>query len=214
MATIKVIDVINQAAYMLTDEGSVRWTKLKLLDWFNEAQRALVARRPDSLAVNEEFSCAVGVKQRIPDIGIRLLEVTRNANGKSITQVSKSLLDSHVPDWAAETPSANIQHYVFDPRDPKTFYVYPPATVDADIEIIYSKSPATVAIANFDTDQTMIEVDDVWANALQEYMLHRAWTKDSESTGNMDRASQHLQNFRFMIGEITEADAAITPGRK
>lgn len=214
MATIKVVDIIDQTAYMLTDVGAARWTKQKLLDWFNEAQRALVSRRPDSLAVNEVFECVAGVKQRIPDIGIRLIDVVRNTNGKSVTPVSKALLDSHVIDWAAETASTNIQHYIFDARDPKTFYVYPPATIDSELEIIYSKSPDVVEIENFETDDQLIEVDDVWANAMQEYMLHRAWTKDAENVGNMQRATAHLQNFRLAIGDITQADTAITPDEK
>jgi len=214
MATIKVVEVINQASYMLTDVAAARWSKQKLLDWFNEAQRALVSRRPDSLAVNEVFECVAGVKQRIPSIGIRLIDVVRNTNGKTITQVSKALLDSHVPDWAAETPSANAMHFIFDARDPKTFYLYPAATVDTEVEIVFSKSPATVVISNFDTDTQVIEVDDIWANALQEYMLHRAWTKDSENGGNMQRSREHLNNFRMAIGDTTEADMAITPDEK
>ena len=228
MGTVKVTEVVGQAAYMLTDEGNVRWTKQKLLTWFNEAQRALVSRRPDTLAVNESFKCAAGVKQQIPDIGVQLIDIERNTNGKNITQVEKRLLDNHVPDWAAEDQSVTAQHFMFDPRYPKIFYLSPPAKEEieaagetpavpgTELEIVYTKCPDTVAITDeqWNADNTTIEVDDVWANALQEYILHRAWAKDSESAGNQARSNGHFQTFRMMIGDITEADAAITADEK
>ena len=211
MSVIKVVDVIDQAAYMLTDEGSVRWTKPTLLKWFNEAQRAVVLRRPDSLAINESFACIAGPKQVLPAIGIRLIDVVRVVGGAAITNVSRSLIDSHIRDWYSLPESAAIEHYVYDERDPKTFYVYPPAVVGTLIEIIYSKSPDEIVIADFDTDTQVIAVDDVFANALQEYILYKAWTKDAEHAGNLTRASNHFNQFRVAIGEKTQADAMMAP---
>ena len=211
MSVVKVVDVINQAAYMLTDPGAVRWTKPTLLKWFNEAQRAVVLRRPDSLAINETFSCVDGAKQVLPAIGIRLIDVVRVVGGSAITNVDRTLIDSHIRDWYSLTPSAALEHYIYDERDPKTFYVYPPATAGTDIEIIYSKSPDEVVIANFDTDTQVISVDDVFANALQEYILYKAWTKDAEHAGNQNRANSHFNQFRVAIGEKTQADAMMAP---
>ncbi len=210
MGTIKVESLIDDAAFMLTDEGNTRWSKDALLGWFNQGQRALVSRRPDTLPVNAEFTCAAGVKQAIPDTGVRLMNVVRNIGGRGISKVEKQFLDYHVPDWYNADQSDRVQHFVFDERDPKTFYVYPPAEDELKLEIVYSKSPAAAAIA--DIASTNIEVDDVWANAILEYMLHRAWSKDAEDAGNLARSREHLQNFRIAIGEITEADAATSPG--
>ena len=147
MAVIKVVDVLDQAAYMLTDESAVRWPKPTLLKWFNEAQRAVVLRRPDSLAVNEPFVCAAGARQVLPAAGIRLIDIVRVIGGSGVTKVDKSQLDAHVRDWYTHTETAAIEHFVYDERDPKNFYLYPPALAATSIEIIYSKSPDVVAIS-------------------------------------------------------------------
>ena len=211
MAVIKVVDVLDQAAYMLTDESAVRWPKETLLEWFNEAQRAVVLRRPDSLAVNEPFSCAAGAKQILPAVGIRLIDIIRVIGGSGITKVDKSQLDAHVRDWYTHAETAALEHFVYDERDPKTFYLYPPAIATTSIEIVYSKSPDVIVIADFVNDTQVISVDDVFANALQEYILYKAWMKDAEHAGNQDRANGHFNQFRVAIGEKTQADAMMAP---
>ena len=211
MPVIKVVDVINQTAYMLTDESAVRWPKPTLLGWFNEAQRAVVLRRPDSLAVNEPFSCQGGSRQDMPAEGIRLIDIVRVIGGSGITKVDKSQLDAHIRDWYTQAESADIEHFVYDERDPKRFYLYPPAAVGTTIEIIYSKSPDVVSIADFNTDTQVISVDDVFANALQEYILYKAWMKDAEHAGNSNRANGHFNQFMVAIGDKTRADTAMAP---
>lgn len=211
MSTIKVVDVLAQATYMLTDAGAVRWPNDNLLTWFNEAQLALVARRPDSLATNESFVCVAGAKQTLPATALRLIDIIRTVGGSAITKVARTLLDSHIRDWYTRPESAVIEHYVYDDRDPKHFYLYPPALVSTPIEIIYSTAPAAVVIANFATDTQVIDVDDTFANALQEYILYKAWMKDAEHAGNVNRASLHYQQFLQAIGDITQADTAMAP---
>ena len=55
MSTVKVVDIIDRAVVVLNDTTNVRWTKSELLLWFNDAQRAVVNRRPDANSVNEDY---------------------------------------------------------------------------------------------------------------------------------------------------------------
>ncbi|MCA9340014.1 MAG: hypothetical protein KDA17_03840 [Candidatus Saccharibacteria bacterium] len=211
MPSIKVVSVISVVADMLTDEWNVRWPKKTLLRWFNEAQRALVARRPDALVVNEPFGCASGPKQALPAKRIRLADVYRNIGGSAITRIDRSVIDAHMRDWYSHPESAAIQHFVYDERDPKHFYVYPPAEDGAEVELAYTISPDEVEISDFTADSQTIAVDDVYANALQEYMLYKAWMKDADFAGNSARAQSHFNQFRLAIGDITQADTIMVP---
>ena len=71
--------------------------------------------------------------------------------------------------------------------------------------ISYLSIPPTVA-----ADEN-ISIDPVYANALEEYIVYKAWMKDAEHAGNMNRANAHYQQFLKAIGDITQADTAMAP---
>ena len=123
------------------------------------------------------------------------------------------ILDETLPNWHETTAGTNkIEHYIYDPADPKHFYVYPKAVSGThSLEIVYSSAPSEISISNFDTDTTTISLDDVYANCILDYMLYRAYQKDSEYAGNAERSMMHYQSFSNALGVKTQADGAITP---
>lgn len=215
MATIKVVDVLDRASIILQDSSTnVRYPKAELLKFFNNAQKEVVLHRPDANMVNEDFDCVVGSKQSLPAAGLRLVDVVRNKDGRAITQIDRRVLDQTLPDWHEVVAGTNkIEHFIYDSSDPKNFYVYPKATADFDLEIVYSAAPADIAISeeDFGTDTTVISVDDVYANAILDYVLYRSYQKDSEYAGNSQRALMHYQGFTNSLGIKTQADIAVTP---
>jgi hypothetical protein len=84
---------------------------------------------------------------------------------------------------------------MFDDRDPKHFYVYPPqpAANPGYVEIIYSSAPSA---ASADGN---ISIDDVYANALLDYILYRAYSKDADYAANNQRALGHFQAFQLSL---------------
>ena len=214
MATTKVVDIIDRASIILQDSTNVRFPNAELLKFFNDAQKEVVLHRPDANMTNDAtFTCAAGSKQTIPTAGLRLVDVVRNVNGRAITQVDRKILDETLPNWHETTADATrkIEHFIFDPADPKHFYVYPKATNSFTLEIIYSSVPSAVTITNFSTDTQVIGVDDVYSNCILDYVLYRAYQKDSEFAGNAQRAMMHYQGFSNALGVKTQADAATTP---
>ena len=213
MATTKVVDVLDRASIILQDTTHVRFPNEELLKFFNDAQKEVVLHRPDAKMVNENLALVNGSKQTLPATGLRLIDVVRNVNGRSVTQVDRKILDETLPNWHESTAGTNkIEHFIYDPADPKNFYVYPKgASGTHSLEVIYSTAPSDVAISNFTTDTTVIGVDDVYANALLDYILYRAYQKDSEFAGNVQRAQMHYQSFATSLGVKTQADGATTP---
>ena len=225
MATIKVIDVISRVEAILQDTN-IRWPRVELQKWLNESYLSIVLLRPDANAVCATFTCAAGTKQEITassggfPSALRLLDITRNvlssSNKKVVRVVARSVLDDQRPSWHAETESANIQHYTSDPRHPKQFYVYPPATSTAELEVIYADAPGahTLSEANLDPDGSnteVIKLDDIYLSPITDWILYRSYSKDAEYGANEQRASSSFQTFNAAIGTKTQVDAAVTP---
>jgi len=213
MATTKVIDILDRAAIILQDNTNVRFPNSELLKFFNDAQKEVVLHRPDATMVNTTFACAAGSKQTLPTQALRLIEVVRNVGGRAVTQVERRILDETLPNWHETAAGTNkIEHYVYDPADPKNFYVYPKgASGTHSLEVVYSSAPAEISISNFDTDTTVISLDDVYSNCILDYVLYRSYQKDSEFAGNAQRAMMHYQSFANALGVKTQADSATTP---
>jgi hypothetical protein len=149
-----------------------------------------------------------------------LVSVIRNtaptSNKYGVRLVNKSSLDDQRRGWYAETPTVSVEEYMFDPRQPREFLVYPPATSAARLEITYAQipSPHTLTaqqLTNAATTET-IRIDDSFANALLDYVLYRAYSKDAEQQGNAARAVAHFQAFQNSLGVTAQANAASQPG--
>jgi hypothetical protein len=55
-------------------------------------------------------------------------------------------------------------------------------------------------------------MDDIFANALLDYVLYRASTKDAEQAANAQRAVAHYQAFQNALGVSAQVNAASQPG--
>jgi len=220
MAITNAKSLILRAKTILQDTSAAgtRWPNSELQDWLNDAQKEIVLYRPDANTANEEFTpTASSSKQSIPAAGLRLIEVVRNTastSDKTATRmIQRAIMDDQVPNWHAAAASVNIEHWVYDERDPKTFYVYPNPTSAARLEIIYSTVPSDVDIVNADetwktaATSTTIGLDDVYANAILDFMLYRAYSKDAEYAGNAGQAQSHMIAFSNSLGMKTNADS-------
>ena len=209
--------VIRRCVETLQDPTSIRWPVAELVRYLNDGQREVVLYRPDSMATNATVPCVVGSKQALPTNGAKLIEVIRNAGGtkRAVRMTNREILDAQTPGWHSVTPVGEVLHYMYDPRDPRVFYVYPPATTSAQLEIVYAAYPTDVAEppdGALYTDVTgNINVPDIYANALQDYTLYRAYTKDSEYAGNVARAQAHYAAFSNSLGAEIKATVAVGP---
>lgn len=222
MAIVKVVELLTKAAVLLSDDDLVRWTPLQLQGWLNDAYRETVNLRPDSNMLVGEFACVAGPRQTITTsfaTASRLVECVRNtaaaSNKSRVKLASRSSVDSMRPNWYAETPTENIELYVFDPRTPTKFLVYPPASTTARLEVLYAAVPAphTLTAGQLVSSATaeVIRIDDTFANALLDYVLYRAYATDTEAS-SMDKASAYYQAFAGGLGAKLQIDAASQPG--
>ena len=208
-------NIADKVEILLQDETNVRWTEAELLGWINSGQREVAIAKPNALTSNTTMQLtASATKQTIPATGIQLMEVIRNMGadgltpGRAITGIDRGILDGTIPTWHSDANVGGlVKHFTFDPRDPKTFYVYPKAPATAlYVELIISINPTQLASLS-----SNIAYDDIYETVLIDYVLYRAYGKDSKHTSNMQRAAAHYQAFQNALGLKSRGEMMISP---
>ena len=221
--TITGANLISRIQDILQDTTSIRWPEAELLRYINDAQREVCNLRPESTATTANVALVVGTKQTLPSGGLRLIKVTRNmsaasgsATGKrAVRLVDADILNTQEPNWHDPTVSGDaahtttVKHYIFDEDDPRAFYVYPGAsTTSTFLEIVYSGAPTDLTATS-----GTISVDDIFANAIIDYVLFRCYLKDAEYAGNQQRAGTHFQLFSSSLGAGGQAQFNVSPNQ-
>ena len=219
--TLTGANLLSRIKDTLQDTTSVRWPEAELLRYINDAQREIVNFRPDSSATTANVQLVTGTKQTLPSGGLRLIKLTRNMDGTSggasgkraIRIVNVDILNTQEPNWHDASAAAGdaahgtvVKHYIFDDDDPRNYYVYPGVSGNAYVEIVYSAAPTDLA----NTSAT-ISVDDIYGNAIIDYVLFRAYMKDAQYAGNSQRAQNHYQLFTASIGQGGQSQMLLDP---
>lgn len=221
MGTITADKLYARAQRILQDTTSIRWPTSELLDWLDDGMLEVTLLRPEASITNSTIAMtANSTKQTLPAAALQLIKVTRNMGaagstpGAAIRLVSMDILDSQNPNWHTDTAAAAVKHYMFDPRDPKTFYVYPQPNSTYHLEVVYSSAPTKVTrsgAAPNETSTSAISVDDIYANALLDYMLYRAYSKDATFAQNSQLAVAHYAAFQNSLGVKTQNEMVRNP---
>ena len=217
---ISAQSIIQRVVKTLNDETSIRWTIPELARYFNDGMREIAALRPDSMSTRTNHQLVAGYKQSIPANGTKLIDINANATGSksAVTLVASAILDSQQRNWRNIAGSIEILHYTYDPREPKTFEVYPPALATAILDLEYSALPTDIAVpadgstfANVTGDFAM---GDLFGNAQQHYILYRCYSNDTEFTANPAMAQTYQQRFANDLGVEVRMTVGVGPTEK
>lgn len=225
--TVSASSIVLRATDVLADNASIRWTARELVRWLNDAQREIVVLRPDSTTTTVTATLTAGARQNLRTMAlalppVKLDEITRNMAATSqklaVTQVPRYQLDAQLPGWTAVAGTVDIVHFMFDPRDPCAFYVYPPALGTAQLELTYTAASTDVAepaVGTIYSDVVgSLSVPDIYANAVLDYILYRAFSKDAEYAGNEGRAQGAYSAFANALGMEIKTTIAVQPQMK
>lgn len=223
-----LIDVVERD---LLDEDNDRWEAAEHLENLSSGERQLVYLLPTAYAVTGVYQLVAGTKQALPDgtssyqdpsantlaQAIDLIEVTRNmgtdgaTEGNAITPIEKDVMDQMLPGWHGATASATVDHFIPDPKDPTSFFVYPPQPSSSMgwIEAVYPGVPPTITAdpgPSYDVD---INMKDIYIEPLKHYMKFAAYAKNA-ATSEFDsaRAIYEWNQFVTLIGrkDLVERD--------
>lgn len=211
-------DLLRAAATVLNDYERdheearfLRWSEGELIDWINEGAAQVMVYRPAAGARIETMELGAGPLQDVlPDGALMVMDVVRNITkdgqpGRAIRRVDRSQLDSILPDWYSLPETAEIRHYCTDDRAPKTFYTYPPAKDGAQVEVLFAQVPDKV-----ERPEDVLMLDRIYQAPLVNYMVYRAFAKDSEYA-NGQVAAAFYQAFLGPLGAQSEQQGAYSP---
>ena len=141
-----VADVVLEARELLLDTlEPYRYSDEFIVRRVNQALRRAAVVRPDLFAVHTDITCVAGTLQSAPADSVRLMDIIANQDGLAVKEISQDTLDLMVPSWPGGIAGA-IVNWMRYPRDPNRFYVYPPAAGSETLSVVYSRSPAALAI--------------------------------------------------------------------
>ena len=228
---MKASEIMSRASTVLLDDDYTRWTMPELAMWLTDALREIAVVVPKATSKNIVVDLVEGTRQALPSNCQQLLRVVRNVDmdgdnrvGKGvITIVQREGLDSQNPNWhdgqyVRFRPYA--RHFVFDETDPLTFYVWPGNDGTGNIEAVVSVIPDAIKpVTGGDPDllesyDVPLGVIDVYANALLDYTLYRAYCKDAQNAGAANRAGLFYQQFSQSLGIRANAELVNSPNYK
>jgi hypothetical protein len=201
MPTITAGSTVAKAKIICQDTTGIRWPDEEWLGWYNDAQREIAMLKASAFTKVASVPMVAGTKQTLPADAISFVEYIRwlgadgNTPGRSARKVERRMLDSGIPNWHTATPAAQPQHIVHEPLAPKTFYNYPPLSAAGFAEVLYIASPPEVTSLS-----QVMPLDDIYANPILDYLLYRAYLKDSEDVGNAERSLLHRKAFESTLG--------------
>lgn len=182
-----VATILGRAATILGDIDKVRWTLDELLDYGNEGQLALAIKFQDAKVKTINQQLVAGARQTLPDDGIKVLDVRQSNDGSAVTPCDRPSLDLAFPGWMHKQPASFVKHWM-DDENPSLFYVYPAQNdTPATIRMSYSARPGALSSTG------VIDIRDVYAERLVNYIIYRALSKDAEFSDNANRAVAYHQ---------------------
>lgn len=214
--TITARSIVERAHVQLQDADGIRWPAYELVGWINDAQRAYLVQRPDQKCTTQAVSLTVGFRQAIPTEAMVLMDISNNSTGsmRRITKVDMLVLDSVLPTWRSTTASLQITHFMHDLREPRSFQVYPPAASGAQVDMTYGLYPTDLTIPSGTSASAVtgnLDLPDHAAEAVLNFVLHKAYSKDAEFGGNSQLAASYLALFNATTGSQLQTTATVAP---
>lgn len=215
MGMITGTAIQGKVSTVLNDAGVVRWTGAELLGWINSGQREVCFYKPNARTETKNIALVAGAKQSIASGDVALLSVARNMGsggttpGRAIQTMTRTTMDTAVPDWpTAPYANAAVKAVIFDERDPHTFYTWPaqPANTTQQVEGIVAVLPTELSSLS-----STIDLDDIYEAPLIDYVLFRAFSKETTSPANIARADFHHKNFLQAVATKTQLEGVLNP---
>lgn len=225
-------DVFLRASHILQDDTFARWTLPELRLWLNDAVNEIVLQRPQASAKTVVLTMRAGTWQTVAPDHLAILRVVRNlatgsdtarVGGRIVRPISRDILDAQSPDWhdsRSVRHDKTVKHVIYDQDgDPRSFYVYPGNDGTGFVEAVVSDAPTPIAAPTSNPDQIgsyniAVDLPEIYGNAILDYVLYRAYSKDAQYAPGIARAVAHYQAFATGLGLKIASDSAANVNAK
>jgi hypothetical protein len=197
--------VLDAARVTLLDAAKRTWPDAELLDYLNEGLRASCGIKADIYTSEEYIQLVAGTLQTIPDNGTSLIRISDNRNGRIVTQVDFDLLQESNRFWPAGTLETTVENYAADPRDPRRFIVSPPNDGRGQVRMLWATPPDEITLGT-----TEMPVSDIYQPPLIDYVLYRAYSKNS-ARQDLAKAQSNYTRWGQYLGLRSQQQLAVAP---
>lgn len=210
-------DILDTCRASLLDGSKVRWSDAELRGYLNDGQRTVSNLLPDACVDTRIVQLVAGPKQTMPADGRKLINLIRNAPdgsdpdqlGTAVRRCSMHELSATKADWVSTASAHTIVNYVYDENTPGIYYVYPPAVAGIKVEISLSVNPQ-----NTTASSSALSISENYSGMLIDYVMFRAFSKDSGVANGLARAQLHWQTFQTALQAAIESHMASKHGHK
>ncbi|MDF5166557.1 hypothetical protein P3612_11180 [Vibrio parahaemolyticus] len=194
--TVKTL--IDRISRDLIDLRNVRWSRTELVDFLNDAIASIVIRRPDLSRATATVTTSSNVVA-LPIDAYQILAVNHVGNvAAQFVDINK--LNQLYPDWRT-TQGAPVC-WTRNEMDETTLFLYPSPTADVDVELVYSRN------LRVNEEENPFPLPDIYEGTVADFVMYRAYNKDSQNPNEGNKAQLHLQAFATALGDKTASDNA------
>lgn len=197
--SVTIKGLIDRVARDLIDVRHVRWSRPELIDFLNDAIAAIVLRRPDltrkTVTINVD-SFTVGLP-----VDLYKVLAVNHINLMAAQYVDINKLNQLYPNWRTMTGEPTC--WTRNELDEKTLFLFPAPESTATVEIVYSSA------MKVDAESDDFPITEIYEGVVSDYVMYRAYNKDSMNPSDAQRAQLHLQAFATALGEKSSSDQFI-----
>ncbi|QUO23831.1 hypothetical protein KEH57_09530 [Burkholderia cenocepacia] len=223
MTTVR--SLVDEVSALLNDAepdfANIRWTRDEVREYATDAALQVATLRPELFEHTETLMLSPGERQSLPDDTMfERIDGTLNDKGELMGRPYRAdatvsrVASRWFGDWSSrcaccvEARTYVLESWTFDPAIPSTFFVAPPVPPGKPVRVlaVLSRVPAAT-----DEDDA-IAIDPRFHNALIEFMLYRAFSKDEDSQASVARSERHKQHFYEMLGLQRQAESRFYTG--
>lgn len=214
-------EIITEVRRVIHDEKGppYRWSDDELIAYLNAGTRQTVTLVPEANTVEtigDTLTSRVA-RQSLPTGGIKFIKVARNYADDGVTPqgsvryVEKDSLDTYEPDWEYVSTKVDgdnyFDHFCHDASEKGVYYLYPaPAADNKRFALVYSAAPTKL----FESGEAF-PMGDEYFNAVVQYVIYRALTKESRDTLPSAFRQELWQNYLVALGLQNQAEERVNP---
>jgi hypothetical protein len=178
----------------------IRWPLAFLYEYINEALEQIGSLKPELFAVSENFQLTPGAVQVVPNTLSMLMDIPFNINidgslGSAVVPANYTLL-RYFSKPACASSGDGVSSFRVDPKNPRVFYVNPPATTYPPQYVqLLGQAKAQIVVSASDEIEFPGGDSGLYFNSIKDWALYRAFMRDTESQTSLQRADKHYRAF-------------------
>lgn len=214
--SITTLEIIQDAGEQLRDISGLNYDRKTLVRYANLGIIQIITLKPEAYAITDVIPLVTGAAQSLPTGAIKLIDIVCNMGddgetpGDAISPLNKEQMDLILPGWISYdsgTTDTHVSYVIFDDRNPKVFYVFPP---QPDPPSEYVKAILSMPPTFLTDTSSIFPFDDSYAPAMVDYIVHRALAEEpNKDAALINKATFFWQKFLQDLGIKTAVETKI-----